>query len=149
MDANVAIKHVLKYVLKNYDSQQFNLKGENIASLVYRQWGDDSVLTPWWQVEIERKEVIPYVYEYGSYTHDVFFIDPEGGISSLIQEGTSHLFDVLTCDGPAQTSVRCSSSSNPTVINTGGICQSSYNCSGSDNIYQTPHDTATDLPSKF
>ena len=121
MDANVAIKHVLEYVLQNYDSQQFNLKGENIASLVYRQWGEDSVLTPWWQVEIERKEAIPYVYEYGSYTHDVFFIDPEGGVSSLIQEGSSHLFDVLTCDGSAQTSVWCSSSSNPTVINTGGI----------------------------
>ena len=144
MDANVAIKHVINYVLKNYDSQRFNLKGEHMASLVYRQWGEDSVLTPWWQVEIERKEAIPYVYEYGSYTHDVFFINPEGGITSLIQEGTSDLFDVLTCDGSAQTTLWCSSSSNPTVINTGGICQSGYNCSGPDNIYQTPHDTVTD-----
>lgn len=46
--------------------------GDHEATLYYRPWGEDRVMTPWWSVGIEWEKLRS--------RHDLFWVDPNGGV---------------------------------------------------------------------
>jgi len=79
------INQVIKYIRQNETPDKFNIKnGIHKGVLIYRPFGENSELDPWWEIAIELRKAD------GPLSHNYYYVDPDKKVSSAYSEGRHH-----------------------------------------------------------